>query len=151
MLGVTAAGDGLEGDVSAGAPDSRVKAVVNYFGPTDLAAKDIPARSQAAGQRLPGRHARRETGRRGQGVSALVYFQGQCAGAHIPGNEGSARPLYPGDQARRCDERSRCPGRVELLIGADHGWGGPEMDRTIGETFLFLDRHLKPAAAEKKP
>jgi fermentation-respiration switch protein FrsA (DUF1100 family) len=42
MLGVTSPADGLEGDVAPGAPDSRIKAVVNYFGPTDLAAKDIP-------------------------------------------------------------------------------------------------------------
>ncbi len=42
MLGLTGPQDGLEGDVSAALPDSRVKAVVNYFGPTDLAAKDIP-------------------------------------------------------------------------------------------------------------
>lgn len=42
MLGVTGPSDGLEGDVAAGAPDTRLKAVVNYFGPTDLAAKDIP-------------------------------------------------------------------------------------------------------------
>jgi acetyl esterase/lipase len=46
MLGVTGPNDGLEGDVPAGAPDSRVKAVVNYFGPTDLAAKDIPTQSK---------------------------------------------------------------------------------------------------------
>ena len=42
MLGVTDAKDGLEGDVSEKAPSSRVQAVVNYFGPTDFQAKDIP-------------------------------------------------------------------------------------------------------------
>ena len=59
MLGVTGPADGLEGEVSAGAPDSRVKAVVNYFGPTDLAAKRHPRGLQAAGQGLPGRDADR--------------------------------------------------------------------------------------------
>jgi acetyl esterase/lipase len=50
MLGLTAAGDGLEGETGANSDskppattgDTRVKAVVNFFGPTDLAAKDIP-------------------------------------------------------------------------------------------------------------
>ena len=46
MLGVTAPSDGLEGTAAADAPDSRVKAVVNYFGPTDLAASDIPPLSK---------------------------------------------------------------------------------------------------------
>jgi hypothetical protein len=34
------------------------------------------------------------------------------------------------------------PGRVELMVGAQHGWGGPEMERTIGETFSFLECYL---------
>ncbi len=42
MLGMTAPADGLEGDADKDGPDSRINAVVNYFGPTDLAAKDIP-------------------------------------------------------------------------------------------------------------
>src|SRR6185437_11314624 len=42
MLGVTGPADGLEGDAPPGSPDTRIKAVVNYFGPTDLGATDIP-------------------------------------------------------------------------------------------------------------
>jgi hypothetical protein len=35
------------------------------------------------------------------------------------------------------------PGRVELLIGADHGWGGPELNRTLEGTLAFIAEHLK--------
>ena len=43
MLGVTGPSDGLEGETGDGdAPDSSIQAVVNYFGPTDMAAADIP-------------------------------------------------------------------------------------------------------------
>ena len=42
MLGVTGPSDGLEGDAPPGSPDSRIQAVVNYFGPTDLGARDVP-------------------------------------------------------------------------------------------------------------
>jgi len=35
------------------------------------------------------------------------------------------------------------PGRVELLVGAGHGWGGPDMERTMIETIAFFDKHLK--------
>ena len=39
------------------------------------------------------------------------------------------------------------PGRVELLIGAGHGWGGDDLKRTMQETFEFFDHNLKPAPA----
>jgi acetyl esterase/lipase len=65
MLGVTGPADGLEGDVSADAPDTRLKAVVNYFGPTELGARCL----QAAGPRLPGGHARREARAGRQGLA----------------------------------------------------------------------------------
>jgi len=46
MLGLTDGDDGLEGEAAEGSPDTRVAAVVNYFGPTDLLADDIPAVSK---------------------------------------------------------------------------------------------------------
>ena len=42
------------------------------------------------------------------------------------------------------------PGRVELLVGAEHGWGGDEMEHTIGETFRFFDRYLKTAREARR-
>ena len=43
------------------------------------------------------------------------------------------------------------PGRVELMVGAGHGWGGDEMEHTLAETFGFFDRYLKPAAGPGRP
>lgn len=34
-------------------------------------------------------------------------------------------------------------GRVELVLGAGHGWGGKEMERTIEGMFKFFDERLK--------
>ena len=34
-------------------------------------------------------------------------------------------------------------GRVELLIGAGHGWGEPDLGRTRALTIDFFDRYLK--------
>ena len=42
MLGVTGPEDGIEGDVPPGSPSSKVQAVVNYFGPSDLTVTDVP-------------------------------------------------------------------------------------------------------------
>ncbi len=38
------------------------------------------------------------------------------------------------------------PGRVELLIGAGHGWGGEDLAQTLAETTSFLRHYLKPAS-----
>ena len=47
------------------------------------------------------------------------------------------------------------PGRIELLIGASHGWGDPELRRTAASSFAFFDDHLKAkpgtAKAPEKP
>jgi hypothetical protein len=40
------------------------------------------------------------------------------------------------------------------LVGASHGWGEPDLSRTIDETYAFFDHYLKPkdtAAASKDP
>jgi dipeptidyl aminopeptidase/acylaminoacyl peptidase len=34
-------------------------------------------------------------------------------------------------------------GRVELLLGADHGWGNPELARTLAGATSFFDQHLR--------
>ena len=40
-------------------------------------------------------------------------------------------------------QKAGVPGRVELISGANHGWGGPEFVRTANETFEFFDKWLK--------
>ena len=76
MLGLTGPADGLEGESSAGAPDSRVKAVVNFFGPTDLAASDIPDASKPLVRDFLGATPQAEARACRQGLSALLRLQG---------------------------------------------------------------------------
>lgn len=144
MLGVTSPSDGLEGEVPAGAPDSRVKAVVNFFGPTDLAAADIPEickpwvkdflggtpahKPEAAAKASPITFVSKDD-------SPVLTFQ------------GTKDSLVPFTQAIKLAEAmttAGVAGRVELMVGAGHGWRGAEMDRTIAETFRFFDEYLKP-------
>jgi hypothetical protein len=35
------------------------------------------------------------------------------------------------------------PGRVELILGADHGWGGAELARTGAAGVAFFNERLK--------
>jgi acetyl esterase/lipase len=151
MLGVTGPNDGLEGDVAAGAPDSRIKAVVNYFGPTDLGAKDIPDVSKPLVKDFLGAkpEEKPELAARASPRSYVTKDD-----APILTFQGTKDPLVPFTQAFVLTEAmtsAGVPGRVELLIGAQHGWGGAELERTRNETFGFFERYLKRADTTKKP
>ena len=147
MLGVTGPNANLEGDAPSGSPDSRVKAVVNYFGPTDLAARDIPALSKPLVKDFLGGSPEDKPLEAAQ-ASPITFISKDDA--PMLTFQGTSDPLVPFTQAIKLAEAMHAagiPGRVELLIGAQHGWGGPELDRTKNETFEFLDRYLKPAPA----
>jgi acetyl esterase/lipase len=151
MLGVTSPGDGLEGDVSAGAPDSRVKVVVNFFGPTDLAAKDIPEISKPLLKDFLGGSAQ-EKPEAAAKASPLTFITKDDA--PVLTFQGTKDPLVPFTQAIKLAEAmdsAGVPGRVELMVGAQHGWGGAEMERTVSETFRFFDHYLKAATKKSKP
>jgi acetyl esterase/lipase len=151
MLGLTTPNDGLEGDVSAGAPDSRVKAVVNYFGPTDLAAKDIPDICKPWVKDFLGGSPQDRPDAAAK-ASPLTFVSKDDA--PVLTFQGTKDSLVPYTQAIKLAEAMNSagvPGRVELILGADHGWGGAEMTRTVNETFGFLDRYLKADPSGVKP
>jgi acetyl esterase/lipase len=144
MLGVTGPNDGLEGDASGDAPSSRIHAVVNYFGPTDFTASDIPAPTSPIVKDFLG-GSPGEKPEAAAKASPLTFVTKDDA--PILTFQGTKDPLVPHSQATRLADRQTAagvPGRVELLLGAGHGWGGELMDHTMRETFAFFDRYLKP-------
>ena len=150
MLGVTEPKDGLEGDVSANAPSSRVQAVVNYFGPTDLTAVDIPEVDKPMLHDLFGGNLG-DKAQESRKASPLTFITKDDP--PILTYQGTKDPLVPYTQAIKLVEAQTAfgvPGRVELLAGASHGWGGDDMARTLEGTFAFFDKHLKPKRAEGK-
>lgn len=144
MLGLTGPDDGLEGDAPADAASSKVQAVVNFFGPTDLAASDIPEVSKPLvrdfiGGDLPGKFAEARK------ASPLTYVTPDDP--PVLTFQGTRDPLVPYNQALRLAEaltEAGVPGRVELLVGSGHGFGGADGAHTVAETFTFFDRYLKP-------
>jgi acetyl esterase/lipase len=147
MLGLTSPADGLEGDTSGGGPDSSVKAVVNYFGPTDLAAKDIPDVSKPLVKDFLGGTPAEKPDLAAK-ASPLSYVSKDDA--PVLTFQGTKDPLVPSTQATKLAEAMTAagvPGRVELLIGAQHGWQGRELERTKAETFAFFDGLLKRSPA----
>jgi acetyl esterase/lipase len=149
MLGVTGPSDGLEGEPSAGAPDTKIQAVVNYFGPTDLAARDIPDISKPLVKDFLGATP---TDRPDLAAKASPRTYVTHDDAPVLTFQGTKDPLVPHTQAVELADAMTAagvPGRVELMVGAGHGWAGAELDHTLAEGFRFFDQYLKPAAGAK--
>lgn len=150
MLGVMDQGDGLEGD--GGYPDqnSKVQAVVSYFGPTDMTAADIPPGSVGLVSDFIGgtKEDKLDDWKR---ASPITYVSKNDAPTLI--FQGTKDPLVPHTQATVYADaltKAGVPGRVELLLGAGHGWLGKDLERTKQQHMLFFAEQLKHQAAGVK-
>ena len=144
MLGTTGPADGLEGDAPADGPGTRVQAVVNYFGPTDLTATDISPLSQALVRDFLGATAADEP-KMAARASPLTYVD--PTDPPILTFHGTLDNVVPPTQAVRLGEamtRVGMKGRTELLIGSGHGWAGAAMSRTMEATYAFFAAELRP-------
>ncbi len=145
MLGVTGPDDGLEGDMGAGAPSSRVQAVVNYFGPTDLVVADLPpAIDGILSDFLGGRASEKpDIARRASPITFVTQDD-----APILTFQGTADKTVSVTNAIKLSEaqtRQHVAGRIELIVGGGHGdWSRDDWERTEGEAMDFFERWLKP-------
>ncbi len=60
--------------------------------------------------------------------------------------QGTKDNLVPHTQAVRMVDAltsAGVPGRVELIAGAGHGWGGGELTRTAIGMYAFFDEYLR--------
>ena len=146
MLGVTGPDDGLEGNVPADAPSAKIQAAINYFGPTDLAADDIPPYSIGLVKDFLG-VAAKEKPEVAAKASPLTYVS--AGDAPILSFQGTKDTLVPFTQAiKLCEAQTKAgvPGRVELLLGGGHGgWSDDETKAiTFEESIAFFKKYLKP-------
>ena len=143
MLGVTGPADGLEGEAPADAPTTRIQAVVNYFGPTDLAASDISPFSQGLVRDFLGASAADQP-KLAASASPLTYVD--RTDPPILTFHGTADSVVPVTQATRLSaamSRAGVPGRTELLSGLGHGWNGAAMNRTMEASYAFFAQELR--------
>ena len=148
VLGTMDKGDGLEGEGGWADQSSKVQAVVAYFGPTDML-KEYPERSREILKNFLG-GTRDEKQAEYKKASPLTYVNEGDAPMLI--YQGTADVLVPYEQAWLMTEamaKAKIPGRVEFLIGANHGWAGPELERTRRDGWAFFDQWLKAAPAAK--
>jgi acetyl esterase/lipase len=142
LLGTMDEKDGLEG--SGGSPNesSKVQAVVSYFGPTDMNA-DFPDNVDQMIRDFVGGIAG-EKPLAYKAASPVTYVDSGDAPMLL--FQGTKDRLVPYQQAYLMADaltKAGVSGRVELLLGADHGWGNPELARTMAGASAFFDRHLR--------
>lgn len=146
LVGVTDASHGLEGKGGNGETSSRVQAVVNYFGPTDMA--HLYATS-------PGAAGLVESLLEGTPDQQAAAYALSSPITHVSSDDpptltihGDADRLVPFDQATRFDEAMKKAGAEHTVLpieGSGHGFEGEDGKRAEAATFEFFDAHLQPA------
>lgn len=143
MLGAGDAGDGLGIEGGEGKPSGKVNAVVSFFGPSLLGAADFPQQTTGILDGLIGADANGRA-ERAKAASPVTYVNKGDAPMLL--FQGTADPLVPTSQAVLMVEalgKVGVPARAELIAGAGHGWGGPELERTLKVTVEFFRDYLK--------
>ncbi|HEV3023345.1 MAG TPA: alpha/beta hydrolase [Pirellulales bacterium] len=147
MLGVMDPADGLEGDGGWSDQSSKVQAAVSYVGPTNLIGDFPPISLQILNTFLGGsmdeKHDLYEQASPVKYVNAgdppMLLFA------------GTKDDLVPYDQVFQMTTAltgAGVPGRIEMLIGAGHGFSLKEYQRTMAEAMQFFDDCLRPAESE---
>jgi acetyl esterase/lipase len=143
LLGVTGPEDGLDGAVPSGAPSSRVAAVVGFYPPVDLAAPELSEFGRSLVKDFLGASAAEKPGLARKASPLTFVSRGDAPALVFQGTKDS---LVPDSQAlnfARAMTAAGVPGRVELFVGAEHGFGGDDYTHAMAETFEFFDLYLK--------
>jgi acetyl esterase/lipase len=144
MLGTLDPSDGMEGD--GGHPDvsSKVQAVVSFVGPVNLVRTSYTdTQEQILEAFFGGKPLNKIADCRR--ASPIVYINEGDAPMLL--FFGTKDPLINADQAQQISQAltdANVPGRVEMLLGAGHGWTGEELERTLECSWEFFDHQLKP-------
>jgi acetyl esterase/lipase len=144
MLDVMDKEDGLDDVGDNQDQSSKVACAVSFFGPTDLTAK-LPEASTPLVEAFVG-GTQKEKNDVCKKASPITYIDKRDGPILLL--QGTKDPLVPHEQAIFMVDvmtNAGVPGRVELLLGAGHGWGGTDLKRTAQETQEFFDQYLKNA------
>jgi acetyl esterase/lipase len=143
MLGLTDPKCGFEG-TDCSDQSSRVQAVVDYFGPTDLAAfgKDELAQKGMLAPFVGKRYADDPAAH--EKASPVKYVSKDAPPFLI--FHGTKDWVVPIEQSRELAgklKEFRVPVKLVEVPGEGHGWEGKANEETTGETLKFLAERLK--------
>lgn len=145
MLGLTDAKAQLEGTGGHADRSSRVQAVVNYFGPTDMIelCRTSSGAKPIVASFLDG--TPEEVRDRYLAASPTKYVSKDdppTLSLH-----GADDRLVPSDQARLLDKKLKAAGASHTLVlldGQGHGFRGEASAKAKTAMYEFFDKHLKP-------
>lgn len=145
MLGLTDAAAKLEGSGGHADQSSRVQAVVNYFGPTDMIGlhRTSPGAKPIVASFLGG--PPEEIRDRYLAASPMTYASKDDP--PVLSLHGADDRLVPPDQARLLDKKMKAAGASHTLIlldGQGHGFRGEASAKARTAMYEFFDKHLKP-------
>jgi acetyl esterase/lipase len=144
LVGLTDPSSGLEGESGNPGQSSRVQAVVNVFGPTDIAFCHQKS-SVAWIFRLFMGGTPAETAERYKAASPITYVSKDDP--PVLTLHGDKDALVPIEQAEKLDRMMKAVGASHALMvfkGQGHGFGGEHDKKAWDATWEFFDRHLKP-------
>ena len=144
MVGLTDDSANLEGEGGHGDQSSRVQAVVNVFGPTDMAHlhKTSNGAAPIVASFLDGKPD--EAAERYKQSSPITYVSKDDP--PVLTLHGSSDRLVPPDQAERLDKAMKDAGASHTLLlleGQGHGFQGDAARKANEAMYEFFDKHLK--------
>lgn len=150
MLGLTTKEDGLEGkgDLTpeAAKESSRVQAVVDFFGPSDLTLGDWEKNVEPLLlDMFDGTLA--EKGKEYKQASPLTYVRQDKDNPPILIFHGTKDNIVHYNQSTKLEEAYKKVGGDVILVtmeGDGHGWGGEKLLTSLAKTMEFFKKHLKP-------
>ncbi|HEY7329503.1 MAG TPA: alpha/beta hydrolase [Gemmataceae bacterium] len=145
LLGLTQEKDGLEGDGGNPEQSSRIQAVVNISGPTDLTRPEWPDATRrlvcdflgGTREQLPGTY---------RAASPLAYVhRGAPPVLTIHGTEDKVVPYEQAELLHSALRKAKVSSRLTPLHGKDHGgdWSDKEQQRNAKTILAFLDANLR--------
>lgn len=144
LVGLTDAESKLEGEGGHADESSRVHAVVNVFGPTEMVS-GYETSSVAWILRLFMGGKPDEAADRYKMASPITYVSKDDP--PVLTLHGDKDTLVPIAQARVLDEKMKAAGADHTLIvyeGQGHGFAGESRDNAAKSTWEFFEKHLKP-------
>ena len=144
LVGLTDSKSKLEGDGSNPDQSSRVQAVVNVFGPTNMAACHKTS-SVAWIFRLFMGGTPDESADTYKAASPVTYVSKDDP--PVLSLHGDRDALVPIEQATMLDEKMKAAGASHTLIvfeGQGHGFRGEHQQKAMNAMWEFFEKHLKP-------
>lgn len=153
LLGLLDPADGLE-PAEESAVSSKVKAVVNYYAPTDFSTFNpkpeiepmlrqmLGADSNGMLRNFLGTSDKKSNAAR---LASPIHYV-TPGDAAILSFHGEIDPLVPIEQARKLHaalQKAGVPEELVIIPNGNHGWAGRERDRTDRLMIDFLNRTLK--------